>query len=100
VQNWIPTYLETAKGFSFHQSSAAWFMFEYAAIPGTLLCGWVSDRIFGGRRGPATILIFSDDAEAVLARHDHDRFPLESALARRATLEDVFLKLTGRSLRE
>ena len=56
VQNWIPTYLETAKGFSFHQSSAAWFMFEYAAIPGTILCGWVSDRIFGGRRGPATIL--------------------------------------------
>ncbi len=56
VQNWIPTYLQTAKGFSFHESSAAWFMFEYAAIPGTLLCGWASDRIFGGRRGPATIL--------------------------------------------
>ena len=36
VQNWIPTYLETAKGFSFHESSAAWFMFEYAAIPGTI----------------------------------------------------------------
>ena len=30
VQNWIPTYLETAKGFSFQQSSTAWFMFEYA----------------------------------------------------------------------
>jgi OPA family glycerol-3-phosphate transporter-like MFS transporter len=55
VQNWIPTYLETAKGFSFHQSSTAWFMFEYAAIPGTLLCGWVSDRIFRGRRAPATL---------------------------------------------
>ena len=51
-------------------------------------------------RGPGTLLLFVDDAEAVLARHDHDRFPLESALARRATLEDVFLKLTGRSLRE
>jgi OPA family glycerol-3-phosphate transporter-like MFS transporter len=56
VQNWIPTYLETAKGFSFNHASVAWIMFEYAAIPGTLLCGWVSDRIFGGRRGPATIL--------------------------------------------
>ncbi len=56
--------------------------------------------ITGIERGPATILIFSGDAEAVLSRHDHDRFPLESALARRATLEDVFLKLTGRSLRE
>jgi MFS transporter, OPA family, glycerol-3-phosphate transporter len=48
--------IAVAKGFSFNHASAAWFMFEYAAIPGTLLCGWVSDRIFGGRRGPATIL--------------------------------------------
>ncbi|MGI9245567.1 MAG: phosphoglycerate transporter protein PgtP [Steroidobacteraceae bacterium] len=55
VQNWIPTYLETAKGYSFQQSSVAWFLFEYAAIPGTLLCGWVSDRIFNGRRAPAPI---------------------------------------------
>ena len=31
---------------------------------------------------------------------DHDVFPTESALVRRATLEDVFLRLTGRSLRE
>jgi MFS transporter, OPA family, glycerol-3-phosphate transporter len=56
VQNWIPTYLETAKGFSFNHASAAWFMFEYAAIPGTILCGWMSDRVFRGHRGPATIL--------------------------------------------
>ena len=59
VQNWIPTYLETAKGFSFQQSSTAWFMFEYAAIPGTLLCGWVSDRVFRGRRAPATLLFMA-----------------------------------------
>jgi OPA family glycerol-3-phosphate transporter-like MFS transporter len=56
VVDWIPTYLQTAKGFSFKQSSWAWSAFEYAAIPGTLLCGWVSDRIFKGRRAPATIL--------------------------------------------
>jgi MFS transporter, OPA family, glycerol-3-phosphate transporter len=59
VQNWIPTYLETAKGFSFNESSVAWFLFEYAAIPGTILCGWVSDRLFNGRRGPATILFMA-----------------------------------------
>ncbi|MCE3286081.1 MAG: glycerol-3-phosphate transporter, partial [Steroidobacteraceae bacterium] len=59
VQNWIPTYLETAKGFSFSQSSIAWFLFEYAAIPGTLLCGWMSDRIFDGRRAPATMLFMA-----------------------------------------
>jgi OPA family glycerol-3-phosphate transporter-like MFS transporter len=59
VVDWIPTYLQTAKGFSFQQSSLAWAAFEYAAIPGTLLCGWVSDKYFHGRRAPATILFMS-----------------------------------------
>lgn len=56
VVDWIPTYLQTAKKFSFQQSSWAWAAFEFAGIPGTILCGWVSDRIFQGRRAPATIL--------------------------------------------
>ena len=56
VVNWIPTYLQTAKGFSFQQSGAAWTAFELAGIPGTILCGWVSDKVFKGRRAPATIL--------------------------------------------
>ncbi|MEZ5011600.1 MAG: hypothetical protein R2744_08415 [Bacteroidales bacterium] len=34
----------------------AYFLYEYAGIPGTLLCGWVSDRIFSGRRAPAIII--------------------------------------------
>jgi len=50
VVDWIPTYLQTAKGFSFQQSSAAWSAFEYSAIPGTILCGWISDKLFKGRR--------------------------------------------------
>jgi MFS transporter, OPA family, glycerol-3-phosphate transporter len=56
VVNWIPTYLETAKGFSFQESSIAWSLYEYAAIPGTIICGWLSDRWFKGRRAPMTIL--------------------------------------------
>ncbi len=56
IADWIPTYLQTAKGFSFQQSSIAVSCFEYAAIPGTLLCGWISDTVFKGRRAPATIL--------------------------------------------
>ena len=44
--------------------------------------------------------LFGENAEELLAAIDHDRFPHERALARRATLEDVFLRLTGRSLRE
>lgn len=56
VVDWVPTYLQTAKGFSFKESSYAWAAFEFAGIPGTILCGWVSDRIFKGSRAPATIL--------------------------------------------
>ena len=59
VVNWIPTYLETAKGFSFKQSSTAWALYEYAAIPGTIACGWASDRYFRGRRAPANILFMA-----------------------------------------
>lgn len=56
VVDWIPTYMQTAKGFSFKDSTIAWAMFEYAAIPGTILCGWMSDTVFKGRRAPATIV--------------------------------------------
>ncbi len=59
VVNWIPTYLETAKGFSFKQSSLGWALYEYAAIPGTIVCGWMSDRVFKGRRAPATMLFMA-----------------------------------------
>jgi len=56
VVDWIPTYLQTAKHFSFEQSSTAWALFEWSAVPGTLLCGWLSDKVFHSRRAPATIL--------------------------------------------
>jgi lipooligosaccharide transport system ATP-binding protein len=46
------------------------------------------------------LTLFADDAEELLRSLDHDRFPTASAIVRRATLEDVFLRLTGRSLRE
>jgi lipooligosaccharide transport system ATP-binding protein len=54
-------------------------------------------RIQGHDLSERTLMLYAEDAEAVL---DHDVFPTESALVRRATLEDVFLRLTGRSLRE
>jgi OPA family glycerol-3-phosphate transporter-like MFS transporter len=66
VVNWIPTYLQTAKGFSFQQSSLGWALYEYAAIPGTIACGWMSDRVFKGRRAPATILFMSLTLVAVV----------------------------------
>ncbi|MGI9108648.1 MAG: phosphoglycerate transporter protein PgtP [Opitutales bacterium] len=56
VVDWVPTYLQTAKHFSFQQSSVAWAAFEWAGVPGTILCGWLSDKYFRSRRAPATIL--------------------------------------------
>ena len=66
IGDWIPTYLEIGKGFTKSQSSAAWALYEYSAIPGTLLCGWLSDRIFQGRRAPATMAFMSLTLVAVI----------------------------------
>lgn len=76
VVNWIPTYLQTAKNFSFQQSSVAWACFEYSAIPGTILCGWVSDKVFGGRRAPATILFMALTLVALIAYGTNRHGPL------------------------
>jgi lipooligosaccharide transport system ATP-binding protein len=49
---------------------------------------------------PDRILLYTDDGEAAaVAIHDRGLRP-ESTLVRRSTLEDVFLRLTGRSLIE
>jgi OPA family glycerol-3-phosphate transporter-like MFS transporter len=76
VVNWIPTYLETAKGFSFKQSSLGWALYEWAAIPGTIACGWISDKVFKGRRAPATILFMSLTLVAVVVYWLNARGPL------------------------
>jgi OPA family glycerol-3-phosphate transporter-like MFS transporter len=56
VLDWAPTYLKEAKGFTLSETGWAYFLYEWAGIPGTLLCGWLSDKIFNGRRAPATII--------------------------------------------
>lgn len=56
VLDWAPTYLKEAKGFSLSETGWAYFLYEWAGIPGTLLCGWLSDKVFNGRRAPATII--------------------------------------------
>jgi lipooligosaccharide transport system ATP-binding protein len=66
----------------------------------TRLVGSLDGRIQGHDLNEQTLMLYADNAEQVLEELDHDAFPTESALVRRATLEDVFLRLTGRSLRE
>jgi len=56
VLDWAPTYLSEEKGFSFDDSSWAYAFYEWAGIPGTLICGWLSDTVFKGRRAPAAVI--------------------------------------------
>lgn len=51
VLDWSPTYLREVKHFAMDKSSWAYFLYEYAGIPGTLICGWMSDKVFRGNRG-------------------------------------------------
>ncbi|UXR50587.1 glycerol-3-phosphate transporter [Staphylococcus simulans] len=53
VLDWAPVYLSEEKHFDMKSSGWAYFLYEWAGIPGTLLCGWISDKLFKGRRGPA-----------------------------------------------
>lgn len=54
--DWAPTYLTEAHGFDIKNAGWAYFSYEFAAIPGTLLCGWLSDRLFKGRRALLNII--------------------------------------------
>ena len=57
-------------------------------------------RLDGYELTEDALMLYAEDAEDILRSLDHDRFPTDSALVRHATLEDVFLRLTGRSLEE
>ena len=59
IIDWVPLYMIEAKNFSFDVASWAFTTFEFAAIPGTLLCGYLSDRVFRGRRVPVNLLNMS-----------------------------------------
>ncbi|MBL9200280.1 MAG: MFS transporter [Opitutaceae bacterium] len=76
VVNWIPTYLQTAKGFNFKDSGLAWTAFELAGIPGTILCGWLSDKVFKARRAPATILFMALTLVGLIVYSLNGRGPL------------------------
>ena len=56
VLTWLPIYLLENKGFSKGEMSAAFAIFEWAAIPSTLLAGWLTDTYFKGRRMPLAII--------------------------------------------
>ncbi len=53
--DWAPTIL-TEKGINLKDTGWAYFAYEIAAIPGTLICGWLSDHLFHGRRAMPTVI--------------------------------------------
>jgi lipooligosaccharide transport system ATP-binding protein len=57
----------------------------------------LADRV---ERLPDRILLYSDDGEATAVEAHRRGLEPETTLVRRSTLEDVFLRLTGRSLIE
>ena len=59
ILDWSPTYLKEVKHFALDKSSWAYFLYEYAGIPGTLICGWMSDKVFKGNRGATGVFFMT-----------------------------------------
>ena len=57
--DWAPTFLKEAQGYDIKQAGWAYFAYEFAAIPGTLVCGWLSDKVFKGGRALTTIIFMA-----------------------------------------
>lgn len=56
VINWVPIYLTTVKGFTKTEAHAAYSIFEAAAIPSSLIVGFLSDKLFKGKRMPLCVM--------------------------------------------
>lgn len=54
--DWAPKIL-TGQGIDLKSTGWAYFAYEIAAIPGTIFCGWLSDKVFQGRRA-VPIMVF------------------------------------------
>ena len=53
--DWAPALLSD-NGVDIKSAGWAYFAYEYAAIPGTIVCGLVSDKLFHGKRAMPTVL--------------------------------------------
>jgi lipooligosaccharide transport system ATP-binding protein len=75
---------------------------ELRVEPGRMgeLLAFLGDRARGHQRAGDVLLLFADDGEELHGVAESSGIPSELNAVRRATLEDVFLALTGRSLRD
>lgn len=74
VLDWAPTYLSDVKGYNIKEVGWAYSVYEFAAIPGTIICGWLSDKIFKGRRALITMIYMALVAVFVFVywQNDHN----------------------------
>ena len=56
--DWAPTILSN-QCVDIKSAGWAYFAYEIAAIPGTLFCGWLSDKVFNGRRALPTMIFMA-----------------------------------------
>ena len=63
--DWAPTILKE-QGVDLKDAGWAYFAYEMAAIPGTIFCGWLSDKVFQGRRALPTIIFMALVAVAIV----------------------------------
>lgn len=79
ILSWSPTYLSEEKHFDFKGTAYAYGIYELAAIPGTLLCGWVSDKVFKGKRGLTGFIFMILTTIAVIALWLNPATPVDAA---------------------
>jgi OPA family sugar phosphate sensor protein UhpC-like MFS transporter len=56
IGNWTALYLHEEKGYSLLGANGCAALFEVGGFVGSLVAGWSSDKLFGGKRGPANVI--------------------------------------------
>ena len=56
VGDWAPIYLQEMEIMTDKESNLAFALHNYAGIPGTIICGWISSKFFKGRCAPPNII--------------------------------------------
>ena len=80
VLDWAPTYLKEVKGYDIKEIGWAYFSYEFAAIPGTIFCGWLSDKVFKGRRAITTMIYMVAVAIFVFVYWEFSKTPLMDSI--------------------
>ncbi|MCX6333543.1 MAG: MFS transporter [Bacteroidia bacterium] len=56
IGDWSPTYCQESGLLTSAQSKMAFSLHNYAGIPGTIVCGLISSKLFKGRCAPANVI--------------------------------------------